>query len=617
MTVWADRPHRVVGTTAARGRDHHPDRGWDRGWSLSAAGLAVVGLATAVFLAVRTRHEWFFVDEWDFLTTRVGPHPPAGLMIPHNEHPSMLPILVWRAVFAVFGMRHYAPYMAVLVVAHLAVVGTVWAVSRRCGAGPGACLVAAAVMATAGVGWENMIWAFQIGMLGSLLASWAGAVLCDSPRERFGAGRLVLTWAVLTAGLACSAISVPLLLLPGLVAAARRGVRAALVVVAVPAVLFLLWYARWGRLGVRQAHGFVPLQLPGYVIEGLSSALDGLTGLVGTSVAVLVAVLAAARSGTIGPRAALTAGTGLVGVVAMYAFISLGRASLGDAQAQASRYAYLTAALVLPAGAVGLQRFLDSGPLRTTGLNRVAVAGCAVAVCGHGLGLLEVAIDSRLAMATVTVPQAAAAEVLARTGAPLLAGVGPDRYSANLDGAGVLRLHRLGALRGLPVPSPAALAASRLAFQTRVSARTTRALFEAGGTPPAALAVEQYSGTGRTLDPTPTEVVPTSEPGPPTVLLGRRIGVPAGVPASLDCVSIAPTDRPAVVRLTVGSGTRAVLLLVEDATTLQYGWAGAGSPQASATVAVGRDTVEQLTTLTGSGSMQVTSDHTLSVCPVR
>lgn len=614
--MWAG-PRAAPRTTVAGGRDR-PDR-TDRGWALSAAGLAVVGLAVALFLAVRTRHEWFFVDEWDFLTTRVGPHPPTGLLVPHNEHPSMLPILVWRAVFAVFGMRHYAPYMAVLIVAHLAVVATVWAVSRRCGAGPGACLVAAAVMATAGVGWENMIWAFQIGMVASLLASWAGAVLTDAPRDRFGAGRLVLTWLVLAAGLACSAVSVPLLLLPALVTAARRGIRAALVVVGVPAVLFVAWYAGWGRLGVRQAHGFVPLQLPGYVIEGLSSALDGLTGLTGTSVAVLVAVLAAVRSGTIGPRAALTAGAGLVGVVAMYAFISLGRASLGDAQAQASRYAYLTAALVLPAGAVGLQRFLDRGAQRTAALSRVAVAGCAVLVCGHGMGLLEANIDSRLAMARVTVPQAAAAEVLAGAGAPLLAGVGPDRYSADLDGAGVLRLHRLGALRGLPVPTPAVLATSRLAFQTRLAPRTTRALLEAGATPPAATVVEEYSGVGqdRSPDPRPTEVVPTAEPGPPTVLLGRRVAVPAGIPASLDCVSTAPTDRPAVVRIAVGSGARAVLLLVEDAATVEYGWSASGSPQASATLAVGRDTVEQLTTLTGGGSLQVTSDHTLSVCPVR
>jgi len=643
----ADGPP-VVGATATgrpgSGRADSEQRAWawagdGRRWRLSVLGLAVVELAVGVFLAVRTRHEWFFVDEWDFLARRVGRDAPVGLLVPHNEHPSMLPILVWRAVFDVFGIRHYAPYMAVVIACHLAVVATVWLVARRSGAGPGACLVAAAVMATAGVGWEDMIWAFQIGMVGSLLASWAGALLTDHPpgTPRAGRRRLVATWVVLSAGLACSAVSVPLLVLPLLVAGARRGIRAALVVVAVPAVLFCSWYAVWGRDGVSASRGFVPLAMPGYVVHGLSTALDGLTGIVGTAAVVLVLVVLGLRSGVLGARRARTATAGLVGVLALYLFIAIGRASLGDAQAQASRYAYLSAALVLPAAAVGLQRLVGAAragtPASSTAAGRtaartagttasstavwVAVGVVTVGICGQGLGVLDGNIQSRLAAGRVTLGQAAAAEALVRSGSPLLEGVAPDRYSSNLDGAGVLRLHRLGALRTLPRPRPAALAAARLTFQVQLAPRTTRPVFDRSTAPLLPLSVGVFRAAGTSLRPVPTGVAPRAWAVTPRVLVGRLAPVPPGFPASSTCVSTAPVEGSLVVSLALADGARAALLLVEGTAPVQLSWVAGRTPLASRTVVVPRDTVEQLTTLSGAGELRVTAQHTLTLCRVR
>ncbi len=642
----ADVGPRTAGATAGgatatgrpgSGRAGSEQRAWSgdgRRWRLSVLGLALVELAVGLFLAVRTRHEWFFVDEWDFLARRVGRDAPVGLLVPHNEHPSMLPILVWRAVFDVFGVRHYAPYMAVVIACHLAVVATVWLVAWRSGAGPGACLVAAAVLATAGVGWEDMIWAFQIGMVGSLLASWAGALLTDHPPGTPAAGRrrLVATWVVLTAGLACSAVSVPLLVLPLLVAGARRGIRAALVVVAVPAVLFCSWYAVWGRDGVSASRGFVPLAMPGYVVHGLSTALDGLTGIVGTAAVVLVLVVLGLRSGVLGARRTRTATAGLVGVLALYLFIAIGRASLGDAQAQASRYAYPSAALVLPAAAVGLQRLVGAARAGTTASTTagrtaartasrtavwVAVGVVTVGICGQGLGVLDANIESRLAAGRVTFGQAAAAEALVRSGSPLLAGAAPDRYSSNLDGAGVLRLHRLGALRTLPRPRPAALAASRLTFQVQLAPRTTRPVFDRSTAALAPLSVGVFRAAGTSLRPVPTGVAPRAWAVTPTVLVGRPAPVPPGFPASSTCVSTAPVEGSLVVSLALADGARAALLLVEGTAPVQLSWVAGRTPLASRTVVVPRDTVEQLTTLSGAGELRVTAQHTLTLCRVR
>ena len=89
--------------------------------------IAAVGIAWMYWLAVSSG-QWFFADEWDFIATRS--RPPLSdlgavadmLLTPHNEHWSTLPILVYRAVFGVVGLRAYWPYLIVLYAFHLTVV---------------------------------------------------------------------------------------------------------------------------------------------------------------------------------------------------------------------------------------------------------------------------------------------------------------------------------------------------------------------------------------------------------------------------------------------------------------------------------------------------------------
>ncbi len=71
-----------------------------------ASGLLVLG---AALLLAQMRGLSFFQDEWDFTLRRPG-FSAHALLIPHNVHLSLVPILIYKAMLAVFGADTYTPF---------------------------------------------------------------------------------------------------------------------------------------------------------------------------------------------------------------------------------------------------------------------------------------------------------------------------------------------------------------------------------------------------------------------------------------------------------------------------------------------------------------------------
>src|SRR4051794_10217054 len=82
--------------------DDHPARFHDR-FPLFVFLFVLVG-AVPLYLYLG-RRQWFFLDEWDFLAGRgLNAH---DLLRPHNEHWSTIPVIVYRVLFHLFGLRSY------------------------------------------------------------------------------------------------------------------------------------------------------------------------------------------------------------------------------------------------------------------------------------------------------------------------------------------------------------------------------------------------------------------------------------------------------------------------------------------------------------------------------
>ena len=229
-----------------------------------AAALALVCAASAATLVVLGTRLTFFNDDWSFVMER------PGLLDDHNGHLSVLPIAIYRVLIGLFGLDAQWPFRVLLAAAVVGVGVTVyWLVAERLGAVAG--VVAAALLVFLGPAWEDLLWSFQIGFVGSL-ATGLGALLA---LER---GRDPLACALLVVSVALSDLALPFVVAAGISVLVQRRPRA-LWVPAVPAALFVAWFLAYGRDAPSLITADNLEGLPRYVLESAASGMDSLLGL--------------------------------------------------------------------------------------------------------------------------------------------------------------------------------------------------------------------------------------------------------------------------------------------------------------------------------------------------
>jgi hypothetical protein len=314
--------------------------------------------AFAVLLRLTTvTGQWFFADEWEFITTRSRPNSISGLadvyLRPHNEHWSTIPLLVYRAIFGVVGLRSYWPYLVVLLIAHLALA---WLISRHLradGVGLGATLLIVAIFSFLGAGAENILWAFQFAWMGAVGAAFVGMHLLRTDHAQHGdlsQVGLIKIWGVLVAGLMCAGTGIASVVAVGAAVTIRYGWRKAARVVSVPLVVQVIWQATYGK---KQKGGngidldSTPYRVVGYAWRAFTSLAERTTGFLGIGAFFIVGMvwlLATQKPGFVqGHPETLGLAIGGVGFSIL---VALGRVPYDDPDA--SRYAYVLFALLCP-----------------------------------------------------------------------------------------------------------------------------------------------------------------------------------------------------------------------------------------------------------------------------
>jgi hypothetical protein len=226
-------------------------------------------LAGGALLIHETRGTTFWTDEWTWIMQRRG----SGLgtfLNPHDEHLSLVPIAIYKLLFATAGIRHYWPYRAVVIATHLACVLLVFVYARPRVGGYFA-LLAAALILFFGPGWQDILWPFQMAWLIAIGAG-IGALLLLDRRDRPGdIGACVLL------GISLASAGPGLAVTVGLVFdVVQRRRRRDLWIVAVPLALYALWW-----VGYQQSiiNGNALLRLPAFVFNAAAGAISSLAGL--------------------------------------------------------------------------------------------------------------------------------------------------------------------------------------------------------------------------------------------------------------------------------------------------------------------------------------------------
>ena len=348
----------VVDREAAPGSES-PTASKQRDTRAAAAVFAVfIVVAAWALIAHLGNYFWFHGDEWDFLVTR-NAGDIGDLLRPHNEHISVLPILVYRALWHLFGLHSYDPYQLCVIALHLTAAVLLRAVMRRSGVNPWIATAAASVFVLFGPGEENIIWAFQIGFTGTLAFGLAQLLLADHAGP---VGRR--DWAALGFGvlaLLSSGLSPLTTAVVGAVVLVRRGWRPALLQTVPLGVAFVAWWVTigpdqitdpykratdWGEIAHFVRDGVVA------TFEGLAAgsallaALYGVVFVAGLGVAWWTRPRAERLRDLVMPLSLLVAGLAFL-VISGY-----GRWWIGGAVGGSSRYVHLAAAFSLPALAV-------------------------------------------------------------------------------------------------------------------------------------------------------------------------------------------------------------------------------------------------------------------------
>ena len=205
-----------------------------------AAGAAIAALA----ILLLSRNFNFYFDEWDFILAAPD-WTWLSFLQPHNEHPVVIPKLIYAALLNTFGLHVYWPYMAVLLALHATNAFLLFELVRR-RSGDLIGVAAAALMLVLGAGWENLLWAFQMTFVGSVTCG-LGALL--ALQRLSGQRGIAAVVALTTASILFSGIGLFFAVAVAAQMAIDKDRRRDLMWLAPIAVALVIWYVTLGRTG--------------------------------------------------------------------------------------------------------------------------------------------------------------------------------------------------------------------------------------------------------------------------------------------------------------------------------------------------------------------------------
>jgi hypothetical protein len=412
-------------------------------WAL----LALLALSGVLFMYMG-RGLSFFYDDWDFVTHDYG----GGLhtlLVAHVGNISVFPVVIYKVLFHLVGLNHYAVFRLVVVVLHLVCGALVYVLAaRRIPRVPA--LLAAALILFLGAAWEDLLWAFQVGYMLSVAGGLAAWVLLENKSRRGDA--LAMLCVIVSAGSSSLGIAVMIGIAAEL--AWERRWRS-LWIVGVPAFLYLLWYAGYGESQVTEGS---LIAAPGFAADLAAAAFGGLVGrslewgrplaLVGGLL--LLRHLVRAESVTARLAGMIAAAVGL------WVIIALARSTIS--QPETSRYIYLGCVAIVLIGVELLRHVAITA--RATAITAALVLACAIT----GLTVLHNGAMGLRATSTTVTAELGAMEIAAAYVPP---NYQPDPQRAPQIEAGPY-LHTVRAIGSSPADTPADIIGAEPAVRSEV-----------------------------------------------------------------------------------------------------------------------------------------------------
>jgi hypothetical protein len=235
-------------------------------------------IAAAILMIALGWQLTFFQDVWSVLMER-RPYTAHSLLAPFNEHLIVLQVLVEKVLVSVFGMGDNHPEMLFMTASLLAAATLLFVYIRRC-AGDWIALFATCLLLFLGAAWQVLLWPFEMNFVASLAAGIGMLLMLERQDRRGDIWACVL--ALVSIGFGSFGLSFGVAAFVDVCVRHRERGWKRLWIVAIPAVLYLAWYAGYGHEAEHHLTLHNVLASPLYTVEGMAAGIASLAGLSST-----------------------------------------------------------------------------------------------------------------------------------------------------------------------------------------------------------------------------------------------------------------------------------------------------------------------------------------------
>ena len=205
--------------------------------------VSVVALVSFVLSLLINRNTWFLGDDFAMLTNRYFAAADGdwsqALLLPHNDHLLVIPVLVFIGLGKMFGLDNHLVYMLPAIFMHIAILFAVGIILKKRCASTLTALSAVCCVAFMSAGYEVLMMATNMAHVAPIFLGLYQLILVDHDGDIAKRDIVAATLGVIA--VLCAGTSIPLIVMIALFLVLQRQFKRAALVAAPPAMLWLMW----------------------------------------------------------------------------------------------------------------------------------------------------------------------------------------------------------------------------------------------------------------------------------------------------------------------------------------------------------------------------------------